>query len=295
MKRLFMIAALVAATGTLYAQSDSTRTEQEKSDTIRIGGLVIVKKKGQNKTDSDTSGIVIKPSENVIVDFGNDKKDRKPRRTTTTWFNVDLGFNNFRDLTDYASAEAQSFLQTDPGEKEFSSGDFVLRPGRSNNVNIWIFRQKHGLNAARTVKLTYGLMLELNNYRYDQDLTTTYARGSEPYVFRGQNNMSKNKLALDYVTVPLMLGFGTQAGKGGFSMSAGVSAGYLYSSRNKQVIDGKKTVTKGNLNAAPWKFQYIGELGLGPVKLYGSYAPKSMFIDGLDHRPYNFGIRLGDW
>ncbi len=298
MKRLFMIAAVLAVTFTGYAQTDTTRTENEPADTIRIGGLVIVKKKG-SKSEQDTTktgGIVINPSESSSINISKDKnRNKTPRRTKTTWFNVDLGFNNFDDQTNYGSTDAKAFLRAEPGAKDFAEGDFVLRPGRSINVNLWIFRQKYGLNPARTFRMTYGLMLELNNYRYDQDLKTTFARGSDPFVFRSTNSMSKNKLAMDYITVPFMLGFDTKPGGKGFSMAAGVSAGYLYSSRNKQVIDGKKTIVKGNLNAEPWKFQYIGELGLGPVKLYGSYAPKSMFKSGLDQRPYNFGVRLGDW
>jgi hypothetical protein len=31
------------------------------------------------------------------------------------------------------------------------------------------------------------------------------------------------------------------------------------------------------------------------VKLYGSYATKSMFKKGLDQRPYTVGIRLSNW
>ena len=110
-------------------------------------------------------------------------------------------------------------------------------------------------------------------------------------------SFSKNKLAADYVTVPLMLGFNTKPGTNrGFTMSGGVSMGYLYSSRNKQVSGERgKQKTKGNIGLEPWKFQYIGEIGLGPVKLYGSYAPHTMYKNGLDIQPYNVGVRLGDW
>ena len=44
-----------------------------------------------------------------------------------------------------------------------------------------------------------------------------------------------------------------------------------------------------------FKVSYIGEISLGPVKLYGSYATKSMFEHGLDQTPYNFGIRFSNW
>jgi hypothetical protein len=45
----------------------------------------------------------------------------------------------------------------------------------------------------------------------------------------------------------------------------------------------------------PWKISWIGELQMGWLKLYGSYAAKSMFQKGLDQRPYTVGLRFGNW
>ena len=53
--------------------------------------------------------------------------------------------------------------------------------------------------------------------------------------------------------------------------------------------------TKGDFDLREWKLSYIGEVGLGPVKLYGSYAFKSMFEKGLDLTPYNVGLRFSNW
>jgi hypothetical protein len=41
-----------------------------------------------------------------------------------------------------------------------------------------------------------------------------------------------------------------------------------------------------------WKISWIGELELGWMKFYGSYATRSMFSKGLDQIPYTVGIRL---
>jgi hypothetical protein len=108
---------------------------------------------------------------------------------------------------------------------------------------------------------------------------------------------SKNKLACDYLTIPLMLDFNfTPHKRRVFGISLGISAGYLYSSRQKLISsqNGKqKFHDPFDLN--PWKISYIGELQLGPIKLYGSYATQSMFKKGLDQIPYTFGIRLSNW
>jgi hypothetical protein len=82
----------------------------------------------------------------------------------------------------------------------------------------------------------------------------------------------------------------------GFGFSGGVSLGYLYSSRNKtKTSDEGKEKSKGDFDIEKWKFAYIAELSLGPVRLYGSYSPKSMFERGLDIKPYNFGFRFSNW
>jgi hypothetical protein len=44
-----------------------------------------------------------------------------------------------------------------------------------------------------------------------------------------------------------------------------------------------------------FKFSYITELGLGPVRLYGSYSPKTIFERSLDVKPYNIGLRFSNW
>jgi hypothetical protein len=77
----------------------------------------------------------------------------------------------------------------------------------------------------------------------------------------------------------------------GFGFSGGMSAGYLYSARQKI----NKSKLHGDFNLEKWKLSYIGELNLGVVKLYGSYAMKNMWDKGLDQTPYNVGIRLSSW
>jgi hypothetical protein len=285
MKQMLLLAASFTAALASYSQTDSTQTQG--NDTVKIGSMVIIKKKDANGTTYQSKS-------------GNTKwysGKSKPKRVETSWFTFDFGFNNLVDETDYTSAAAKDYARAiRPGEAPFTSSDFNLRNGKSVNTNIWIFRQKWGMTKDRVLKLTYGLMLELNNYRFDTELRTSYKKGSDPYVFRDSISFSKNKLALDYVTVPLMIGFDTKPGRGGFTMSAGVSIGYLYSSRNKQIsAERGKQKIKGNFDIEPWKFQYIGEIGVGPVMLYASYSPQTMYKTGLDHMPYNFGIRFGDW
>ncbi len=126
---------------------------------------------------------------------------------------------------------------------------------------------------------------------------TANTQQNSPFIFRDSIGFTKNKLAADYLTVPLMLNFNSDpAHNKGLSASIGVSAGYLYSQRNKQRSGERgKEKNKGDYDLERFKLSYVAELGLGPVRLYGSYSPKSFYQQGLNMKPYNIGIRFSNW
>jgi hypothetical protein len=276
MKRIVMILTGCCFALTTMAQTDTTgKTSQ--SDTIHVGGMIIIKK---GKTNGDES-------EEIIVHHrGNNYSSSN---ISTNWGIVDFGFCNYSDKTNYAQSSADGFLGAGVGESQFQ-----LRTGKSINFNLWIFMQK--LNITKhMLNLKYGLGIETNNYRYD-DTRVKYLKNPTMVVLDTISH-TKNKLAADYLTIPLMLNFNfTPKRDEGFGFSVGVSAGYLYSSRQKvNGGEGDKQKTRGNFDLEPWKISYIAEIQLGPVKFYGSYAAKSMFSKGLDQTPYNFGIRFSNW
>ena len=145
------------------------------------------------------------------------------------------------------------------------------------------------------VNLKYGLGIELNNYRYRENIK--FQDSKNPLVIMDNVDYKKNKLAADYLTVPLMLNFNfTPNKKNGFGFSVGASLGYLYSARQKTISDdfGKKK-DREDFDLKDWKVSYVGEVSLGFVRLYGSYATESIFKNALDHTPYNVGLRLSSW
>lgn len=274
MKKLLLAAIAFSLTMSALAQADTTNTN--KSDTIRIGGMIIIKKTGKDG----------KEDKEVIL---SNRKKKSNANVSTNWFIVDLGFANFNDKTNYSSAEAMAFA---PG---LDKDKLKLRTGKSVNVNIWFFMQRLNL-IKHAVNLKYGLGLELNNYHFNDTRVHFQKNPTSILLDDTYANLKKNKLAADYITVPMMLNFNFTPNRGRtFGLSAGVSAGYLYSARQKiKGSDGKHKL-HDDFNLRNWKLSYIGELNLGPVKLYGSYAMKSMWEKGLDQTPYNVGIRLGNW
>lgn len=274
MKRILFALMATGMAMTTLAQ-DTTATE--KADTIKVGGMIIIKKPGEHDGDKDTRVVV------------RNRTNNRNANVVTNWWIVDLGFASFSDNTNYAAAQASGFVA--PGVNEESMN---LRNGKSVNVNIWMFMQK--LNViSHVVNLKYGLGVELNNYRFENKNLTIETNPTQITLPASTaKTVKKNKLAADYLTVPLMINFDFTPGrKNGFGFSAGVSGGYLYSARQKfKYDDGKKEKVHDDFNLNKWKLSYIGELSLGPVRLYGSIATKSMWEKGLDQTPYNVGIRF---
>jgi hypothetical protein len=288
MKKTILAAAFGVAALASFGQSDTTTTttvithssSDDKPDTIRVGTMIIVKKK-------DGSGESHRSTE------VNWKRNYRNKRITTSWALLDLGFSNFSDKTNYSSQATRDY--TGNPATPLTKGDFSLRNGKSFDINVWIVRQRLGLTKNNKFNLTYAIGIETTNFRYEN--SPSYLKGAGPqYVKMDTISFKKNKLATSYLTVPVMLGFNTKPNGGGFTINVGASIGYLYSSRNKQISDerGKEKI-KGNFGLEPWKLSYVGEIGVGGFKLYGSYAPKSIFKDGLDMRPYTIGVRLGGW
>jgi hypothetical protein len=322
MKQLFTFIAIV-----MYCNSLSAQT-----DTIRVGNMSIIKKTDKKAIPREEENIQASPSADTIsagkqadtLHIGNmvivrdgsgdkrtnndmgkwsysEKKKGKPSNVSTNWIILDLGFSNYSNkTTGYGNG---SYLYNRAGVAPLGESDFDLNTGKSINVNIWLFMQRLNL-INHHLHLKYGLGLELNNYRYNSAISylkeNPFVSGvaPAPTIIRDSISFKKNKLATDYITVPLMLSYSTNAysQRRGFSISLGVSAGYLYSQRNKQISEKRgKEKTGGGIGVEQFKFSYVGEIGLGPVRLYGSYSPNSLFKNQLDMRPYTLGIRLSNW
>jgi hypothetical protein len=270
-------------TGSGFAQADSTL--KNMPDTLIVGKFIIIKKNkpGSNNSYDSTN------THTIHIDFGNHHKNKKQSNISTNWLIFDLGFANYTDNTNYTTANQSSYFNG----ATFSKEDFRLHTTKSSNVNIWFFMQK--LNITKHVlNLKYGLGLSMYNFRYENNISY---HNNPAYVYTDSVNFSKDKLYAGYLTVPFMLNINTSPhSHKGFSFSAGVSAGYLVGSHTKQISDerGKQKV-HGDFDLNPWRFAYVAELGLGPVRLYGSYSINALHSEGLTQYPYTVGFRFSNW
>ena len=289
MKRLVCLSAIVFIAGNSFAQSNST---VKNTDTVKVGNFIIIKKnKGAAASENNGS------SRNKPIEYRMERRTRKKNNISTNWWIMDLGFANITDNTNYATAQAGSYFKiVRPADGPVTQNSYKLNTGKSSNVNIWLFMQK--LNVIKhIVNVKYGFGIEMYNFRYDTRLSTR--KDPAPYVFNDSISFTKNKLYVSYLTVPIMLNINTTPdSRRGFSFSMGVSAGYLYGNRNKQISNerGKQKIA-GDFNFEPWRFAAIGEVGIGPIRLYGTYSLNRLQkeVTRVEQYPYAVGLRFSNW
>jgi hypothetical protein len=220
---------------------------------------------------------------------------KKLKNIETNWWILDLGFANFIDKSPNTMwlAANPNALPYGPGPL-MSPENFSLNNRKSTNVNIWVVTQKLNLYQHK-INLKYGLGVEMFNFRFDksisfrEDITNNVKFDVIPFT--------KNKLLVKYLTVPLQINFSPNPhNKKAFYASIGMSAGYLWNAKNKQISGERgKEKFRGNFNLNDWRFATIGELGLGSLRLYGSFANANLFNKNqslVDMQPFAVGLRF---
>jgi hypothetical protein len=301
-KYLLSVLTLIALSAS--AQTDSTNNK--KQDTIKIGSILIINKKesedphfktlikiGDASYGKEKGGEMgwIKgdfKKTNISIDKG--KKENK--RIMTNWWIFDLGFANYVDHTApiYYTAIPVNGLMP----RYVMSSDLKLKNEKSSNVNIWIVQQKASLYK-NYLNLKYGVGFEMYNFRFEQPIS--FSKPPNSNINFDNVTFSKNKLFVEYLTVPVQLNFQSNPDNSrSFYASLGVSTGYLLQSHTKQISTerGKQKVN-GNFNLNNFKMATIGELGIGNIRLYGSFNTTNLFDKNLTHfdmTPFAVGVRF---
>jgi hypothetical protein len=273
--------------------SDST---ENQADTLKVGNYYIVRK---GKPVSDTTSVKNKNKNwNINVNWNwSNTRERKPKNVETNWWIFDLGFANVVNNTNYTNAQAGNYLKVlKPSAGAVNAQSMQLNASKTSNVNIWVFMQKINLSKNK-LNFKYGVGYEMFNFRYERSLS--YRTNPQNMLFNDTINFSKNKLFTGYLTVPVMLNYTARPNKfKSFSISGGMSFGYLLSSYNKQISSERgKVKERGNLELEPFKATVIGEIGVGIARFYGSYSLTNMFKNGtrLEQYPFAVGVRFSNW
>ena len=303
MKR-YLLSVLTLITLSAKAQTDSTNNK--KQDTIKIGSILIINKNesedphfktlikigdaSYGKEKGGEMGWIKGDFKKTKISIDNGRKENK--RIMTNWWIFDLGFANYVDHTApifYTAIPVNGLMP-----RYVMSSDLKLKNEKSSNVNIWIVQQKASLYK-NYLNLKYGVGFEMYNFRFEQPIS--FSKPPNSNINFDNITFSKNKLFVEYLTVPVQLNFQSNPDNSrSFYASLGVSTGYLLQSHTKQISTerGKQKVN-GNFNLNNFKMATIGELGIGNIRLYGSFNSTNLFdkkLTQFDMTPFAVGLRF---
>ena len=275
-----------------FAQENTTKQDSLKpilpNDTVTIGNFKIVKINGEEKKDL-ISIIGNFDYESIKVKY-EQQKEPINQDIQTSWFAFDLGLAGYMDYTKYTKIT------------DFSKPAIGLplnykkaQPKNSStNVNIWLVQQKVNFYKHKWY-VKYGLGLEMFNYYYANPVDIR--NNDKGYFTLSSNTYKKNKLFIDYITIPVQVSRTFNVKKfQPISLSGGLSVGYLLNARNKQISDalGKKKY-EGDFNFNDYRVAGIFQFGIGDLKFYASAALTSTIDKSTSLQsmyPYTFGVRF---
>ncbi len=238
---------------------------------------------------ADTSVVRIGKKDVKVIDheggteiiWGKDKK-RKSKKFNGHWEGVELGFNGF-DKADYSMYNGNDFMALNQGK----SGEFALN---FYELNIGL--------AKSYVGLVSGMGLSFNSYRFENPYTIEKgAQRTEP-VLLGYDDLSKSKLAISYLNVPLLLEFQipVNQNEGRLFVNAGIIGAVKIGSHTKVKHGDTKDKDRDGFNLNAFKYEATARIGYKDVSLFAKYSLTPLFQAGKgpELTPFTIGISFLD-
>lgn len=225
------------------------------------------------------------------IHWDRDSIFRRSEHARSHWNGFEIGFNQLlvRDKFSTDIPEGYDFLE--------------LNSGKSINVNINLFSHDFPIYK-RYLMFTTGIGLTLNNYRFSSDKTllSDTNRTVANYDFNKNNeriHYKKNKLAVNYITIPLLLQFNShQEFRKSIHVATGILFSYKYNSHLKLVYsedgDKKKSKRHDEFNIEPFRYDATLRIGYQSYTLYASYSLNTLFKEnrGPSLHPFQVGINV---
>lgn len=265
-----------------YGVFSDENSSQRPGDENNSNSVTVIGHQGDDSND------------NYSFKWENDSIFRRPERARSHWAGFEIGFNQLlvKDKFSTTLPEGYDYLE--------------LNSGKSINVNLNFFSHDFPVYQ-RYVLFTTGIGLTLNNYRFSSDQTliadtNRVVSGFDLDKNGKQIKYEKNKLAVNYITLPLLLQFNTrQELKKSFHVAAGLLFSYKFNSHLKLVYnaDGEREKNKrrDEFNIEPFRYDATFRIGYEYYTLYASYALNSLFKEnrGPSLHPFQVGINLFGW
>jgi hypothetical protein len=282
----YAVATIAILFSNLLSAQEKEPKKKKKSFTIELGGNEEKSSHMRHKKSSDST------SDKGLVDSGDEEDSTKTKAFNAWEVMLDLGVNTIRDNTNYSDPAVKNYLNVTASRQNASL--FDLRTAKSINVNIypWMVKFRALKTAGQRIYISSGVGLQLYNFRYENPLT--YTRNPSGVILDSLT-FTKDKLALDYVNVPLFFTFKTKLHKGAWLVyGAGITEGYRLDSWTKQKTDARgKVKIHDAFGLADFNTCLSAEIGVdGIVRFFASYQLTSLYQNGLDQHPLSIGLRL---
>jgi hypothetical protein len=275
-------------------------THKEGKDEVRIGLNGIHIKDGKDEVHVDWNGVHVKEPNGVEtkVVWGQDstKRSRKDAALfNNTGFYINLGLNGINGKpSDVQVTIYPPYLKTT---------DFDLKTVNSTFVTLGIDRSFNLIRGTKSAwRLGYGLGFDWYNFQFDHSRVIQKSAAGQtmfqPIISKGQEiDLEKNKLAVSYVTLPLMSQLVFRKVSAIQMISFGGYASYRLASWSKTVEDksGDKNKETSNFNLNQIRYGLRAEFAIRKFPdLFFNYDLNPMFETGtgLKMNGFSFGLRL---
>ena len=282
---IFSIVALAAFSLNLKAQETTSDIKPSNSSYDLVLSADTV---DQQKTQ-DTAIVRIGKKDVKVIDHdggteilwgkGKHHKD-DPNKFNGHWEGVEFGFNAF---------DKPNYSMYSPADKDFMS----LNQGKSMEFGLNFYELNIGL-AKSYVGLVSGMGLSFNNYRFDNPYTLKKGQFMTEPVSLNPENLSKTKLAVTYLNVPILLEFQipVNQNEGRLFINAGLIGGVKIGSHTKVKYGDNKDKDRSGFNLNSFKYAATARIGYKNICLFANYSLTPLFQSGKgpELTPFTIGI-----
>jgi len=287
MKKVILIIALIAY---ISSNSFSQNSEVLKKDSVIIkdssGNVADTAKFTFKKhkilviTNKDNDNDSLSSNDNEDNEDNEDNDDCEDNKFHGNWAGIEFGMNNYLD---------KNFSLNLPSDAKLLD----LNTGQSWQFNLNFLSKSIGIYND-VFGLVTGLGLAFNKYSFDKQVI--FLKDSTPinFIIDTLSKFKKNKLAITYLTLPILFEYQIPFDDERIHISAGVIGSIKLGSKIKQILDnGDKNVLRNDYNLSPFKLDATARLGYGAFSIFANYSLTQLFEKNKGPELYPFSLGMG--
>ncbi|PKP23129.1 MAG: hypothetical protein CVU05_00980 [Bacteroidetes bacterium HGW-Bacteroidetes-21] len=273
MKTMYVTFAILLTALIANAQYDTTKLDFGKSKILIL----------TDKTTGTTDTVVLN---NTDPENGEneDNDDCDEKKFNSHWGGIGIGLNGYlNNANEFKPLTVDNYLDLNQGKSWSVSLNLI-------ETNIPIFKKYVGLAT--------GLGLEFDNYRLANNVILINDSAKLYSYTDTMTNYKKNKLAVTWLTVPLVLEFNVPTHDKSINLGVGLLGAVRIGSHTKLVSEYKdndiKEKSRGDYHMNWFRYGLTGQIGYGSVGVYVNYSLSSLFKtnEGPELYPWSAGIHL---